>query len=67
MGQIIKVRCNGANKHINEVDLDDALLTVPIAREIHASSVIPERTVLPCRECTGKVIVTRAMVERARQ
>jgi hypothetical protein len=67
MGQIIKVRCNGVNKHVNAVDVDEVMLTVPVAREMNAASLAPERTVLPCRECVGKVIVTRRMVEDASQ
>jgi hypothetical protein len=72
MGQIIKVRCNGLNKHVNNVDLDDALSEdslTPIARKADfSSSSVPERIVLRCRECAdGKVIVTRTMIEHVRQ
>jgi hypothetical protein len=65
MGRIIKVRCNGQNKHVNEVDVEDALLTIPVAREMESAFEVPERIVLRCRECVGKVIVTRAMIEDA--
>jgi hypothetical protein len=68
VGQIIKVRCNGLNRHINDVDLDDALREDSIARGKDLSSpALPERIVLRCRECIGKVIVTRAMFKDARQ
>jgi len=69
MGQIIKVRCNGTIKHVTEVDLDDAMREDPIARQTNlSSSSVPERIVLRCRECAdGRVIVTRAMIEQARQ
>lgn len=69
MARMIKVRCNGANQHINEVDLDDALREDAIARRPNlSSSSVPERIVLHCRKCTdGKVIVTRMMIEQARQ
>jgi hypothetical protein len=69
MGQILKIRCNGPNKHINDVDLDDALREVPIAREAEfSSSSAPERIVLRCRECVdGRVIVMRKTIEDARQ
>jgi hypothetical protein len=69
MGQIIKVRCNGANRHVNEVDVDGALREDSVARRVDfASPVVPERIVLRCRECTdGRVIVTRVMIEAARQ
>ena len=69
MGQVIKVRCNGPNKHVNEVDLAVALLEVPITRQADFSAAdLPARIVLRCHECTeGKVIVTREMIEDARQ
>ena len=69
MGQVIKVRCNGANKHVNEVDLDEALRKTSTLRSTKVTSrAVPERTVLRCRECAeGKVVVTRAMIEDARK
>jgi len=69
MGKKMKVRCTGPNKHVNEVDLDDALREDPLARRGGASSApAPERVVLRCRECVdGRVILTRAMIEEARQ
>lgn len=68
MGQIIKVRCNGLNKHINSVDLDDALREESVARQADlAFSSVPERIVLRCRECVdGRVILTREVIEDAR-
>lgn len=69
MGQVINVRCNGPNRHVNEVDLDDALRETSTLRSADLfSPSTPERVVLRCRECTdGKVIVTRGMVEDARR
>lgn len=69
MGQIIRVRCNGANRHVNEVDVDDALREDSVARQADGSSSdVPERIVLRCRECVdGRVIVTRAMIEDGRR
>jgi hypothetical protein len=69
MTEIIKIRCNGPKQHVNEVDLGDALREQPIARQINFTSPdVPERIVLHCRECTeGRVILTRAMIEHARQ
>ena len=69
MGQVIKVRCNGPNRHVNEVDLDDALREDPLARGGGLTSGSgPERVVLRCRECVdGRVILTRAMIEEARR
>ncbi len=69
MGRIIKVRCNGPHKHVNEVDLDGALRQDSTARggDLPAASV-PERVVLRCRECVdGRVILTREMIEDARR
>jgi hypothetical protein len=69
MGQVIKVRCNGPNRHVNEVDVDEALREDTITRKTDAlSASAPERIVLRCRECTdGSVILTRAMIEDARR
>jgi hypothetical protein len=69
MGRIIRVRCNGPNRHVNEVDVDDAMRETSTLRTVdYYSSSVPERVVLRCRECVdGKVIVTRAMIEDARQ
>ena len=69
MRELVKVRCNGPNKHVNEVDLSAALLEVPITRGVDTSTAgLPDRIVLRCCECAdGKVIVTRAMIEDARR
>jgi hypothetical protein len=69
MAEIMKIRCNGPSRHVNEVDLDEALREQPIARRIDFTSPdVPDRIVLRCRECTdGKVILTRSMIEQARQ
>jgi len=69
MAEIIKIRCNGPNQHVNEVDLGEALREQPIARHVvFTPPDVPERIALHCRECTdGKVILTRAMIEQARQ
>ena len=66
MGKIIKVRCNGPEKHINDVDLEKALRTTPVLRgaPVKADRRIPERIVLPCQFCTaGKVILERKVIE----
>ena len=67
MKRIIKVRCNGPNQHVNDVDLNDALREDSMARKLNLSSPsVPERIVLRCRECVdGRVILTRAMIEDA--
>ena len=66
MANIIKVKCNGPNTCVNEVDLDNALHTGFITKAIGATPPprIPERIVRDCKHCTqGKVIVTRQMIE----
>lgn len=68
MGRMMKVRCNGQNKDVNEVDVSNALRTDSVTRETAASqssnSQYPERIVLRCHNCTdGKVVITRAMLE----
>lgn len=69
MAKIIKIKCNGPNRHVNEVDLHSLLTTTIVARGVDPPAVprdAPERLVRPCRECTaGKVIVTREMIEAA--
>jgi len=69
MTERLKIRCNGSNQHVNEVDLRDALREQPIARNLaFTSPEVPDRIVLPCRECTdGRVILTRSMIEQTRQ
>ena len=69
MAEMIKIRCNGPKQHVNEVDLGEALREQPITRNVVVTPAdIPDRIVLHCRECTdGKVILTRAMIEQARQ
>ena len=69
MAKIIKVRCNGPNKHVNEIDLDKALRTAIVlkGRSGQGPQAVPDRVVLPCAECTvGKVILTGDMIEANR-
>ena len=66
MAKIIKVRCNGPNKHINEIDLGKVLNTAIVLKSQSGQGPqsVPDRIVLPCAECTvGKVILTRATIE----
>ena len=69
MAKIIKVRCNGPGKHINKVDLEKALKKDTVVREANlderpSGPSIPERIILPCKECTnGQVIISRAIIE----
>lgn len=70
MGKIIKVKCNGSGKHVNEVDVqkilkkDVVLKGRFLGRNKPDQSSIPERIVLKCKKCpNGKVIITRKMIE----
>ena len=69
MAEIIKIKCNGPNRHVNDVNLGEALREQPITRSIvFTPPEVPDRIVLHCRECTdGKVILTRSMIEQARK
>jgi hypothetical protein len=69
MAEIIKVRCNGPKQHVNEVDLGVALREQPITRQVNFTALdVPDRIVLHCHQCAdGRVILTRAMIEQARQ
>ena len=68
MARIIKVRCNGPGRHINEIDLDEVLKPITVYRVIGERPAIedwkiPERLVLPCRHGgEGKVVLTRKMI-----
>lgn len=67
MPHIIKVRCTGIGKHVNDVDLDRALEPTIVVRGLRAQPApreIPERLILPCQHCTqGQVILSREMIE----
>ena len=66
MANIIKVRCNGPGKHVNEVDIDKVLDATVVLRggAVKKGRTIPKRLVLACQVCSeGKVIVTHDMLE----
>ena len=70
MSHIIKVRCNGAEKHINEVDLDEIIKGITIARgkPLPRSTELQQRYVIPCKFCAnGRVIIKREMIEDYQQ
>ena len=63
MVRMIKVRCNGSGKHVNELDLDKYTKPQIVVRG-QPKSNLPERLVIPCQHCTeGKLIITRKMIE----
>ena len=68
MPKIIKVRCNGPNKCINEVDLEalieDDEVTIYRLATTPADRPVRKRYVSKCKHCSeGEVIVTRQMIE----
>ena len=64
MAKIIKVRCNGSAKCVNEVDIEKITKPTIVVRG-QPNQSLRERYVLPCQYCTeGKVIVTREMIEQ---
>ncbi len=68
MTKTIKVRCNGAGEHVNEIDLDTITKPVIVTRSSTPAKPreIPARTVLKCKFCeAGKVVITREMAEDA--
>jgi len=63
MPKIIKIRCNGSGKHVNEVDLEKYIKPTIIVRGGPKIN-LPERLVIPCQQCAeGKLIITREMME----
>ena len=64
---VIKIRCNGKERHVNEIDLD-ALLDnsrTDIYRGVNQidRDKIPPRIVIDCTLCdTGKVIIQREII-----
>jgi len=74
MANIIKVRCNGPDKHVNDVDIDK-LTTPTTVLKISGSDPpgqadepdLPASYELECKFCTeGRVVVTREMIEENR-
>lgn len=69
MAKLIKIKCNAAQAHVNEVDLDNALKREVVLRggpPVSPALDLPDRLVLKCRHCAeGRVVLTRAMIEKA--
>ena len=65
MAKVVKIICNGAGQHINDVDLDRALEEAVAYRDTKARlQNLPERVTLRCRMCTeGRIVITRKMLE----
>lgn len=67
MAKIVKIKCNGAGQHANDVNLDHALEEAVVYRGAESRlQDLPERGVtLRCQEsgCTGRIVITRLMLE----
>ncbi len=66
MAKIIKVKCNGPGKHVNDVDIDKLLQQQSVlkGRAPSPGAAIPDRLMQSCKVCTeGNVIITREMIE----
>ncbi len=71
MAKFIKIKCNGPNKDVNEVDIDKLDRPVEVIKLFglfrHAPPELPRRFVLNCRFCAeGRVVVLREMIEEQR-
>ncbi len=73
MTTIIKIKCNGPGKCVNEIDLEKTLgdrvsayKGIKSSQDLSELPPIPGSVVLDCRICAvGKVIITREMAEQA--
>jgi len=73
MTTIIKIKCNGPGKCVNEIDLEKTLGNrvsaykgIKSGQDLNELPPIPASIVLDCRKCAvGKIIITREMVEQA--
>lgn len=65
MAKIVKIKCNGAGQHVNDVDLDRALEEAVVFKGAEARlQNLPERVTLRCRVCAeGRIVITRKMLE----
>ncbi len=69
MTKIVKVKCNGPNHCVNEVDLEKVVHggTVSIYKSITARPKVDllDRYVLDCQHCAaGKVVLLREDIEK---
>jgi hypothetical protein len=69
----IKVRCNGPERHINEIDLERLLDPTFVVKSYDPASRLPNLDdvefplVEDCHYCAGHVIITREIAEHARK
>jgi hypothetical protein len=66
----IKVRCNGPEPHVNEIDLEQLLESIFAVRG-DMPDISPDDSEFPlyeyCRRCSGHVIITKEIAEQARK
>ena len=65
MAKIVKIKCNGAGQHVNDLDLDRALEETVVYRGVDARlQNLPERVTLRCCACLeGRIVITRSMLQ----
>lgn len=66
MTKVIKIRCNGSGKCLNEfteIDLEKYTRPTIVVRG-QPKHNLPERLVINCQHCSeGKIVITRKMME----
>lgn len=71
MNERIKVRCNGPERHINDIDLKRLLEPTFVTKGPNQVSSLPNLADVEfplyedCRYCSGRVIITREIAEQA--
>lgn len=71
MNEIIRIKCNGPGKHLNEVNLKELLSDDIVLREYKSNDDcfeginIQNRYIKRCKRCVeGEIIITRDMIEK---
>jgi hypothetical protein len=65
----IKVRCNGPDRHANEIDLERLLEPTFVTKSDNPASRLPNLADVEfplyedCRYCAGRIIITREIAE----
>jgi hypothetical protein len=65
MAKIVKIRCNGAGQHVNDIDLVRALEEAVVYRGPESlRQNLPERVTLRCSLCAeGRIVITHPMLQ----
>jgi hypothetical protein len=66
MATIVKIECQGAGQHINDVDLERALEEAVVYKDAESRlQNLPERVTLRCQAsgCAGRIVITRPMLQ----